>query len=157
MDNLGDGLERGFDENDDEQQKQITKVKEGLYPSGLYFKEEDGSQGIAPRSQDSNAFKLSDEEMSKKELLARRLIDAHPQVSQGVIDFACSFWVKHPEEFKKIIQESKGTESKSIEQIEKMKEKYGMPEEEKFQSTLFNMEQFFKNNNDDITFSQISV
>ena len=62
MDNLGDGLERGFDENDDEQ-KQITKVKEGLYPSGLYFKEEDGSQGIAPRSQDSNAFKLSDEEM----------------------------------------------------------------------------------------------
>ncbi len=156
MDNLGDGLERGFDENDDEQ-KQITKVKEGLYPSGLYFKEEDGSQGIAPRSQDSNAFKLSDEEMAKKELLARRLIDAHPQVSQGVIDFACSFWVKHPEEFKKIIQESKGKESKSIEQIEKMKEKYGSPEEEKFQSTLFNMEQFLKNNNDDITFSQISV
>ena len=163
---LGDGLDRDFDlQNNDVSQSEIAsqenaiqqEVIEGLFPSGLYFKEEDGTQGIAPRCQDSNSFKLTDEEIAKKELLTRKLIDAHPSVSEGVIDFACSFWMKHPEEFKKIIKESKGTESKSIKQIQEMKNKYGRPEEENWNSPYFNIEKLLENNNDTINFENIKI
>lgn len=148
------GLERGFDKKDEQQ---ITNIKEGLYPTGLYFKEEDGSQGIAPRAKDGNSFNLTDEEMAKKELLTKKLIDAFPKVSEGVIDFACSFWVKYPEEFNKIISESKGQESKSVQQVEEMKKKYGSPEENNWESHLFDMEKYLLENNNNISFSQLSV
>jgi hypothetical protein len=155
------GLERDFDIQPDydidNNDAQLTKVKEGLFPSGLYFKQEDGSQGIAPRAQDSNSFNLTDEEMAKKELLAKKLIDSYPTVSQGVIDFACSFYMKNPEKFKEIIHDSKNKESKSVQQIVEMKEKYGAPEEERFNSQLFDMNRFLENNNNTINFENIKI
>lgn len=154
---LGDGLDREFDLQNNEENAVQQEVIEGLFPSGLYFKDDDGSQGIAPRCKDSNSFNLTDEELAQKEILTRKLIDAHPSVSEGVIDFACSFWMKYPEEFKKIIKDNKGKESKSIKQIQEMKKKYGQPEEENWNSNFFDMQLFLENNNNTINFENIKI
>ena len=109
--------------------KESDEILEGETPEGWYFKEEDNTQGFIPRAKSSNPFKLSNDQMIKKEQILKNVMRDYPSVDEAIMDFAVSSYLDNPEEFDAMIEKNKNDPepSRYTKSIKDLKEKYGNP------------------------------
>lgn len=110
-------------------QKECDEIMEGETPEGWYFKEEDGTQGFIPRAKSSNPFKLSNDQLMKKEQMLKHIMRDYPTIDEAIMDFAISSYLDNPEEFDAMIEKNKNDPepSRYTKSIKDLKEKYGEP------------------------------
>ena len=99
------------------------EIIEAVAPEGIYYKDDNGNQGFVPRAQNTNPFKLSEEQMIEKEILVKRIMLDFPEIDDGMVDFATMFYLSDPDRFEEIIDESKKSKepSRYTKSISKMK------------------------------------
>lgn len=127
-----DGLERNFDNED----KQLVKVKEGLVNEGLYFKTDDNKQGFVPRAKNNDYWKFTEEQSLQSEKWVKEAIRDYPNADPTTIEFMVNFYVKYPDEYRRILKEK--PESK-IDTFEEMRKKYD--ECDKWGNKVFSIEE----------------
>lgn len=114
---LGDGLEKDFDVVDCVD----LEVKESIKSEGLYFKEEDGTQGFIPRAKNEDYWKLTEEEEFKSQKWTKEAIRDYPNADPTTIEFMVNFYIKYPDEYRKIVKEK--PESR-VDTFDEMRKKY---------------------------------
>jgi len=128
MDNLEKVIE--VDENEKQIVEHNEDIKEGLVASGLYFKEEDGTQGFYPRAKREDQFKLDMEQELQREKWTKELMKEYPNVDESTIFFMVGFYLKDPKDYERIVKEKKGTPSRYDETIFELTKKYGKSQEQ---------------------------
>jgi hypothetical protein len=89
------------------------EIMEVLAPEGIYFKENDGSQGFIPRADNTNPFNLTKEQIIQKEVLVKRIMLDFPEIDEGMVDFATMFYLDNPDHFEQIQEEAKNSKEPS--------------------------------------------
>lgn len=114
---LGDGLEKDFDEVDCVD----LEVKETMKSEGLYFREEDGTQGFIPRAKNEDYWKLTEEQQFKSEKWTKEAIRDYPNADPTTIEFMINFYIKYPDEYRKILKEKPKSR---VDTFDEMRKKY---------------------------------
>jgi hypothetical protein len=109
------GLESDFDNVDCVD----LEVKEIMKSDGLYFKKEDGTQGIIPRAKNENYWKFTEEEEFKSEKWGKEAIRDYPNADPTTIQFMINFYIKYPEEYRKILREKPKSKVDTFEEMRK--------------------------------------
>ena len=111
------GLERDFDKVDN----QLVKIKEGLVEEGLFYKTEDNKQGFLPRAKNDDYWKFTEEQSLQSEKWVREAQRDYPKCDPTTIEFMVNFYIKYPDEYKRILKDK--PESK-VDTFEEMRKKY---------------------------------
>jgi|TARA_R110001592_G_scaffold305143_2_gene577755 hypothetical protein len=109
------GLESGFDK--------LAIIKEELTTEGLYYKNEDGTQGFVPRAENNNYWGFTeDQELQRNRWVREALLD-FPKAEEGMVEFLMSFYMKFPDKYEEIMKTHKDKPSRN-DTISDLRKKY---------------------------------
>ena len=109
------GLESGFDK--------LAIIKEELATEGLYYKNEDGTQGFVPRAENNNYWGFTeDQELQRNRWVREALLD-FPKAEEGMVEFLMSFYMKFPDKYEEIMKTHKDKPSRN-DTISDLRKKY---------------------------------
>ena len=94
-------------------EKEEDEVLEVVAPEGIYHKNDDGSQGFIKRSENTNPFNLTKEQMIQKESMVKRIMLDFPEIDEGMVDFATMFYLDNPTHFDEIQEQAKNSKEPS--------------------------------------------
>ena len=101
----------------------LATIKEELTPDGLYYKNEDGTQGFVPRAEKSDYWGFTEEqELQKKRWVRDAKLD-YPNAEEGMIEFLMCFYMKFPDKYEEIMKNTKNTPSRN-DNIKDLRKKY---------------------------------
>ena len=109
------GLESDFDDIVD------IEVKEAMKSDGLYFKTEDDKQGIIPRAKNDDYWKFTEEQALQSEKWVKEAQRDYPNGDPTSIEFMVNFYIKYPDEYKKILKDKPLSK---VDTLDMMREKY---------------------------------
>lgn len=94
-------------------EKNDTDVMEVLAPEGIYYKDDNGEQGFIKRSENTNPFNLTKEQLIQKEIMVKRIMLDFPEIDEGMVDFATMFYLDNPTHFDEIQEKAKNSKEPS--------------------------------------------
>lgn len=122
------GLERDFD---------IEPIKEGLANEGLYYKTDDGTQGFLPRAKNDDYWKFTEEQSLQSEKWVKDAQRDYPNADPTTIEFMVNFYIKYPDEYRRILKEKPASK---VDTFDEMRKKY--EECDKWGNKVFDINDF---------------
>ena len=106
---LGDGLDKTFD------------IREELTNDGLYFKDGNGKQGFIPKSKNEDYWKLTEDQKLNAERWTKEAQRDYPNADPTTVEFMINFYIKYPEEYRRIVKERPPSK---VDSFDEMRKKY---------------------------------
>lgn len=110
------------------------EIREELAPEGLYYKNEDGSQGFVPRAKENNYWGFTEEQEIQKNRWVREAMLDFPKADKDMVNFLMCFYMKYPDKYEEIMKKSKDKPART-DSIQDLRKKY--VEVDKYNNVVF--------------------